>query len=430
MSHKLFFFLLFTLPLSIAHGQILDNGSLEGQVGTRTPINWESCLESSTVDVLPGLWGVTKPAQDGNTYINMVCRGLNFPDGSRYPNGETCEELAQVLNSPMISGKCYRVEMYMAFASDFGIIEFRNPINVRISGGTAICSRDEEIVAYEAIDHDEWRRYVSYFTPDQDLSTIWFEGEFNGLTSHFGHILIDNVKIEEVNAPEIREVILCENESQNLRAYLVEDAQGFNWSTGADTPDIEVTTAGTYTVDISLGECTVRETFEVTVQEALPVELTDDFLICPGEEITLNAETENASYLWQDGSISPSLAITDAGAYSVSLTIGDCVNQYNVTILEDNCEALLEMSNAFTPNGDGKNDLFTPIRAINIVSMQTVIYNRWGENIYTTKNLNIEWNGNFPNGEPAPPSTYYWRINYTDLTGETRNQKGTVTLVN
>ncbi|GAB5527679.1 MAG: hypothetical protein Roseis2KO_55510 [Roseivirga sp.] len=491
------FILLFLFQVALTgFGQILTNGSLEGQPGTRTPDNWSSCLASSSVDIQPGTWGVIKAPQDGNTYINMVCRGSNY-----IANEETCEELAQVLNNPLIAGRCYRVEMYLSldptFGTGVGITEFTGPINLRVSGGTSLCRRDEIIVEYETVEHEDWRRYVSYFTPDQDLNAIWFEGTFDGPDPHFGHILVDNVAIEEVSSPETQEITVCENESTNLSAFLAADAQGFNWSTGAATPTIEVSESGTYTVDITLGECVVRETFEVTVletpaprqatlcenestslsaflaadaqlfswstgartseievtevgvytvditlgtcviretfevilQEAPVIELTTDLVICPGEEIILDAFTPYATFLWQDGSTDSELTITDTGTYSVTLTIDQCITSHTITILLDNCEAILEMPNAFTPNNDTKNDLFTPIRVYGITSMQTVIYNRWGENIYTTNNLNIEWNGHLPSDEPAPASTYYWRISYTDLFGEQYTRKGTVSLI-
>lgn len=412
-------------------GQILTNGSLEGIPGTRTPDNWISCLASSTVDIQPGTWGVTKPPQHGDTYIDMVCRGSNYT--ANPATSETCEELAQVLNNPLEAGKCYRVEMYMSieptFGTAVGITQFTGPINIQVSGGTSLCSRDEIIVEYDNINHEDWRRYVSYFTPDQDLNAIWLEGRFTGPDLNFGHVLVDNLVIEEVNAPEVHELVLCENESINLNAFLAADAQAFDWSTGASTPEIEINENGTYTVDITLGECVIRETFEVTLQEAPVVELTTDLMICPGEEIILDAFDPAADFLWQDGSTGSTFTATDAGTYSVTLTIDQCVTSHTVTILLDNCEAILEMPNAFTPNGDQKNDLFIPIRISGITSMRTVIYNRWGENIYTTQNLNIEWNGHLPSDEPAPASTYYWRISYTDLFGENHSQKGTVTIM-
>lgn len=47
------------------------------------------------------------------------------------------------------------------------------------------------------------------------------------------------------------------------------------------------------------------------------------------------------------------------------------------------------MPNIFTPNNDGINDLFVPVISIGIVSMNTTIYNRWGNKIFETTELQI-----------------------------------------
>jgi len=63
-----------------------------------------------------------------------------------------------------------------------------------------------------------------------------------------------------------------------------------------------------------------------------------------------------------------------------------------------------ELPNVFTPNGDGKNDLFVPIQPYkNVDSIQIQIYNRWGELVFSTNNIDINWNGEHQNirGEKA-----------------------------
>jgi gliding motility-associated-like protein len=58
----------------------------------------------------------------------------------------------------------------------------------------------------------------------------------------------------------------------------------------------------------------------------------------------------------------------------------------------------------FTPNGDGKNDFFIPIKPYkNVDSIQIQIYNRWGELVFSSNNIDINWNGEHQNirGETA-----------------------------
>lgn len=423
MSKKLFLLLLLSTNSLFSFGQIVRNGSFEGlPPGTRTPIGWYYCLSTSTVDIQPGYYGVSLPPQDGDTYINLVCRGKN------YPRAETCEELGQDLTETLEAGKCYRVEVYLAMARSVSN-NFRAPINLRLSGGKTGCNRDEEIIVYESIDHLDWEKYTHYFRPNQDLNTIWLEGEYNGSESYFGNIMVDNLSIEEVLMPETQILSLCENEKMTLRASFTEGVGGYNWNNGMSSNEIEITEAGTYTVDIILGPCLVQETFIVSLQEAPILELTPDPIICEGEEVILDAFTENGEYLWQDGSTEPTFIVKEAGTYHVNLTIDECVTSHTITMRLQDCEVMLEMPNAFTPNGDRKNDFFTPIKVNGIYSMQTVIYNRWGKAIYSTDNMNIDWDGSLPNKKSAPASTYYWRISYIDFLGETFNRKGTVTLM-
>lgn len=423
MSKILLLLLLLFISSFVSFGQIVRNGSFEGlPSGTAVPIGWYICRFSTTVDIQPGYQGVNLPPPDGDSYIDMVCRGRN------YPNAETCEELGQDLTETLKAGKCYRVGIYLAFTRSFSSL-FRTPLDLRLSGGVTGCNKDEEIAVYDSIDHFDWKKYTRYYSPSVDINTIWLEADFNGPDSYFGVILMDNLSIEEVPVPETQLLSICENEKLTLKVSITEDVESYNWNNGATGEEIEITEAGTYTVDMTLGECTIRETFIVSLQEAPILELTPDPVVCRGSEIILDAYTENGQYLWQDGSTASNFTVKEAGTYSVTLTIDQCVSSHTVTIVFDNCEAILEMPNAFTPNNDTKNDLFTPIRVFGITSMQTVIYNRWGENIYTTNNLNIEWNGHLPSDEPAPASTYYWRISYTDVFGEKHNQKGTVTLM-
>jgi gliding motility-associated-like protein len=86
-------------------------------------------------------------------------------------------------------------------------------------------------------------------------------------------------------------------------------------------------------------------------------------------------------------------------------------------------EAYLEMPNAFTPNGDGKNDAFVPIVSENITASVFTIYNRWGQVVFTN-NKEIAWSG-----ENHPVGLYYYHITYTGKDNNTQEAKGWVQLL-
>lgn len=84
--------------------------------------------------------------------------------------------------------------------------------------------------------------------------------------------------------------------------------------------------------------------------------------------------------------------------------------------------------NSFTPNGDGKNDLFRPITVGHHDIAYFRIYNRWGQVVYSSGDEHAGWNGTI-DGKPADMGTYFYSIRYRCVTGEYYMEKGEVLLV-
>jgi gliding motility-associated-like protein len=67
------------------------------------------------------------------------------------------------------------------------------------------------------------------------------------------------------------------------------------------------------------------------------------------------------------------------------------------------------LPNVFTPDDDGVNDLFTPFDDCQVRALDTHIYNRWGQVIYTTSDPRVRWNGRSgASGEAVPEGVYYY----------------------
>jgi len=77
------------------------------------------------------------------------------------------------------------------------------------------------------------------------------------------------------------------------------------------------------------------------------------------------------------------------------------------TLCVDNCPAY-QLPNAFTPNEDGTNDLFTPSQACFIAEIDFKVFNRWGQLVFQTKDPAINWDGRNFNGQSLPDGTYYY----------------------
>ncbi|MFT5858534.1 MAG: gliding motility-associated-like protein [Flavobacteriaceae bacterium] len=118
-----------------------------------------------------------------------------------------------------------------------------------------------------------------------------------------------------------------------------------------------------------------------------------------------------------DGLFMPYNVIGD-NTYYVTQTENGCESPASpVSIIVVGCVGVLVVPNIITAGGDGINEIFTPVESENIVSMHTIILNRWGNLIYETDDLDINWFGVDATGGPVEDGTYFWRINYVDLSG-------------
>jgi gliding motility-associated-like protein len=92
-------------------------------------------------------------------------------------------------------------------------------------------------------------------------------------------------------------------------------------------------------------------------------------------------------------------------------------------------EMVLFAANAFSPNGDGKNETFS-LSSTSVAGFSIVIFNRWGEKVFVSTNPWEEWNGTFRNtGASSPPGVYYWVAEATDEYGNSQAFHGSVTLL-
>ena len=223
---------------------------------------------------------------------------------------------------------------------------------------------------------------------------------------------------------------------------------GWNFGNGSQSlqtnPIITYQSPGTYTVQLIVGgvACpqlrdTVRKIINVTVprRDSIYPRIFASKL----NRFTMSAVPGGISYLWTPpiGLSHPTRAITDAYYLPAdpqkilyTITIRDtsgCVNndQQEVWIFE---KPDVYAPTAFTPNGDGANDVFIPFY-INIKSLESFrIFNRWGVKIFETNDMSKHWDGTI-NGSRAPLETYSWVVECYDVNGAKIVRKGMVSLL-
>lgn len=198
------------------------------------------------------------------------------------------------------------------------------------------------------------------------------------------------------------------------------------WSTGALTRTIQISTPGTYTVDVS--NACYTGSFEITLTQGAtpPLDLGPDGFVCNEAPRQLVAGNGTYYYSWNTGDTTPDMTVSSAGTYSVTKTdASGCSSDDEVTLL-DSCPPDLYVPTAFTPNRDGHNDVIAPYTN-GIRTLEWAVYDRWGELVFETDVVGAAWDGSF-DGEPCMDGLYIWYMKAYDMNYKMIIMKGTFVL--
>lgn len=240
----------------------------------------------------------------------------------------------------------------------------------------------------------------------------------------------------------------------------------------ATSPTFIASQSGAYRVIVTdnLG---CRDTSDVVQLNAINVDATvtgPSTIPCDGE-VTLTAPQAMASYEWYyngqpSGGSGNTLKTNKAGSYTVRVTNegctlttatafivtldmnGDCDsdgltngaecpggincpdndNDGRPDYLQNDKSQPIIMPKLFSPNGDGINDIITPVTPGLKTFTSLKIYNRWGNLVFESRDRDKGWDGK-TQGKPQPNDSYVWICTGTDYNGRTFSTKGIFTLI-
>lgn len=223
---------------------------------------------------------------------------------------------------------------------------------------------------------------------------------------------------------------ICTDEEIVLEAF-VNSGASYRWNNGATSSSIRVRTTGTYWVEAvdPLTGCRGRDTIVLKDKPFPVLNLGPDTVVCETELITLDSRISNPAVdlLWQDGSTNAFYQVSKAGQYILRASNGCTIKSDTIRISYITCP--IGIPNAFTPNGDGRNDRFRVKYGEGVSQYLFRIYNRNGQMVFETREQTLGWDGNF-RGRQQPPGTYVWMLTYFNLiTGKPVVLRGTVQLL-
>jgi gliding motility-associated-like protein len=223
----------------------------------------------------------------------------------------------------------------------------------------------------------------------------------------------------------------------------------YNWSSGQTVASATNLSAGNYTVTVSCSGCSSTASVDVNESAGLNADFIANPMVTsitsPNISFVDNTQGNISTWSWNmgDGSAETSSSFIhtygQVGNYLVTMTVTDafgCTDSVAKTIIVNDFYTLY-IPNAFTPNGDRVNDVFTPFGTnVDGDNFEMTIFNRWGSVVYDTRNWTGNqcegWNGTINNSgtyEKAVTGVYTYKIHAGNQYDGFKNYYGAVVLV-
>lgn len=240
---------------------------------------------------------------------------------------------------------------------------------------------------------------------------------------------------------------LCLGDCFQIRDLTTGAVTGWEWDFGGAAtpptsteqhPEICVYSAGTFTITLTTTSHTgalSTLTKDITVYNNPVVIAGNDTIIDLGgsaELMVLSGTLGEFSWTPKTGVECPECEYTlasppDSETYMISYTDENgCTGSDTVMVLVNFIEGV-GVPTAFSPNGDGYNDVLF-VKGYGLKSLYFAVYNRYGELIFETTNQNIGWDGSHKNRDENP-GVFTWVLQYEFINGKKGSQKGNTTLI-
>jgi len=186
--------------------------------------------------------------------------------------------------------------------------------------------------------------------------------------------------------------------------------------------------------------CIVTDSILISVSdidESSVVASASESSVPVGGEVILSAEPDGYSYSWSPSSSvhnpnaqETTATVYESTTYTVSVSDGICTKSSSVWVpaFPYVCdEPFIFVPNAFTPNGDGENDVLY-LRSKIVQDVIFRVYNRWGELVFETTAMHNGWDGTF-RGKLLDPDVYDYYLEGHCIDGQEFLIKGNITLI-
>jgi len=257
---------------------------------------------------------------------------------------------------------------------------------------TVICGNNPvQISANDGFQHYLWNNSISSQT-----ITVQYSGKYYLSAQNVcGLTLEDSVNVTQVPVPQLSlsaDTLICDT------AFVLRVPEGFSSYTFnniiTNNNFLNISQSGKYIVKASNVCTTQSDSIQVTLKDPVILRVQPETTLCNSDFVELKAEGIFEHIRWSNGDTNAITKAYDAGIYTV-LASNDCGNK-TARVKVDTCNTQYSffVPNAFTPNGDGINDVIKTY-GTNYELVYFEIWNRWGEKVFATKEIDKAWDGRF-----------------------------------
>lgn len=276
-------------------------------------------------------------------------------------------------------------------------------------------------------------------------NTVWYDGSSDTVkvitqpgtyyvsVSNFCKLLRDTVKIDFQNTPVVdlgNDTLICGG--QMVDWYVYNYGATYDWSNGATGAWTGTYQPDTFWVKVE-NACGIASDTIIVKMRFIYVNIpVSDTAICVTDYYPVNIAVDSTtSYLWSDGNTNSYRNLTKPGTYYVTVTNECGALSDTIKISNYDCNDCAKFPTGFTPNGDGKNDIFRVLTDCDIRDFNLTIYNRSGQAIFSSNDKNTGWDGMYM-GISQPIGTYVYTVSYNFWDGDSlieSTKQGNVILI-
>ncbi len=235
------------------------------------------------------------------------------------------------------------------------------------------------------------------------------------ITDSYGCKKRDSLMLTKINNTKIDilgDSMLCLGKNTTLKVQASAAVKSYLWSTNEKSATIKVQNKGLYSVAITdVNNCSATDTFVVSLYPS-PLFQVNDLEYCfAGDSITVSAPASHYNWEWSNKDQNSTTQFYQEGTYFLKGSNEFQCSSTATFKISSNCSSEIFVPNTFTPNNDTYNDVFYCVNS-GIENFQILIFNRWGEEIFSSNDSHFEWNGTYHSLQ-CENDVYVYKLNYS-----------------